>query len=163
MSDVPWAPRRRALVRVLPDGTWFEGIARVHEDGHVEGPVTDAHRANIWYNGDLDVFALDDDAETSMLPDQCPRCYAVEAHEDGCMVATNLARGVPEFWAPWAMWKDPAELPVGIRLFHLDPENPPNGGFYLCDVVAVIPGRASRLALVAIGPEGPTLAPWGKE
>lgn len=146
-QQVPWALGRRALVLDV-DGEWYDGTG-----------VRDGEEKR-WGQRFGNRWAMDG-APTALLPHQCPRCFEVGTHADGCMVAANLARGVPEFWAPWAMWKDPAELPVGIRLFHLDPENPPNGGFYLCDVVAVIPGRASRLALVAIGPEGPTLAPWG--
>jgi hypothetical protein len=77
---VPWAQGRKALVRWAASdhqgaGDWFEAVARMHEDGHVEGPVTDADRCRIWFSEDLDNFVPDDDADTRPLPDHCGTCF----------------------------------------------------------------------------------------
>jgi hypothetical protein len=47
----------------------------MHEDGHVEGPVTDTDRCRIWFSEDLDNFVPDDDADTHALPDHCGTCF----------------------------------------------------------------------------------------
>lgn len=82
MNDkrVPWAEGRRALVRWAASGDqratdWFEAVARMHEDGHVEGLVTDADRCRIWFSEDLDTFVSDDAADTRPLPDHCGTCF----------------------------------------------------------------------------------------
>ena len=172
MSEVPWAPGRKALVRWLPDGAWFEGVACVHEDGHVEGPVTDADRANIWHGGDLDVFAPDDEAETVPLPSQCPRCFAVGTHEDGCMVAANLARGVWAWLAPFVRQDPPGRVEEG-EVFQVYPHGltemidlsdfgaPPDWRVNGAEPYEDAPDT-NAIGWVVLGPNGPTLAPWGK-
>ncbi len=82
MSDrrVSWVEGRRALVRWAANGDakagdWFEAVARMHEDGHVEGPVTDADRCWMWFSEDLDHFVPDDDADTRPAPDHCGTCF----------------------------------------------------------------------------------------
>jgi len=91
------------------------------------------------------------------------------------MVAANLARGVPEFWAPWAMWVFPDEeaghaLYIGCggnieRLYVSEGD-----GVWLLDGEPVEPGTTMESLgsgydgqwLICLGPNGPTLAPWGK-
>ena len=150
---------RRALVR-LPGGEWRDAAGWEDFDHH------DAY-ARMWGLH----FACS--AETALLPSQCPRCFEVDAHADGCMVAANLVKGVPEFWAPWAMWAFPPEedgraLYVCIRdnverLPALEDE-----GTWLFDGLPVAPGTTMEELgdaygeqwLFALGPDGPTLAPW---
>lgn len=99
---------------------------------------------------------------------RCPRCYEVDDHADGCMVAVNLARGVPEFWAAWAIWTAPAKDAVdGVSLFWL-----PYHGYAIQPVdewddddwdmggEVASPGDATKRPMIALGPDGPTLAPW---
>lgn len=175
MSDVPWALGRRAMV--LTSRGWRE----------CEGMAAGRHRGWVWtcpsrnFIGEpstTEVFETTRDGErlpTTLLPDQCSRCYDVGAHADGCMVAANLARGVPEFWAPWVMWVFPDEeaghaLYIGCggnieRLYVSEGD-----GVWLLDGEPVEPGTTMESLgsgydgqwLICLGPNGPTLAPWGK-
>ena len=155
MSDVPWALGRRAMV--LTSRGWRE----------CEGMAAGRHRGWVWtcpsrnFIGEpstTEVFETTRDGErlpTTLLPDQCPRCYDVGAHADGCMVAANLARGVPEFWAPWVMWVTPPDgTHDGLHLYWVRGSKLNHG--------EVRNEGPTHVGLVAIGPNGPTLAPWGK-
>ena len=161
MSDVPWAPGRNALV--LTSRGWRGCV----------GMAAGRHRGWLWtcpsrdFMGEpstTEVFETTRDGEqlpTALLPDQCPRCYFVDGHEDGCMVAANMEKGVPAFFAPWVMWRYPSgNLENGLRLFLLDPENPLNGGNYVCDAKGWSGGKESRTGIVVLGPAGFTLSPW---
>ena len=104
---------------------------------------------------------LDGSRTTALLPSQCPRCFEVGTHVDGCMVAANLARGVPAFWAPWAMWVHPTQgdgwvlyrVGRGGRLYQQ--------GVGGTKAIERLQCMDSPAPLVALGPNGPTLAPWG--
>lgn len=106
--DVPWAPGQRALVRSRdtgPDGTgWFEAEAREHQDGHVEGPVTDAHRCRIWYGDGSDLFVVDEDAETALLPGQCSQGRASTATKTPDRLAGERPDSLPEPPQGWGRW-----------------------------------------------------------
>lgn len=160
MSDVPWARHRRALVLdICHTGRWVECVGVDTDDGEPAWEATglddDGEPQGEWWIGTL--------GPTSPLPGQCPRCYFVDGHEDGCMVAANIARGVPAFWAPWAMWEMPAgRLSCETSLIVIDRACPPRraSGFTDWDHR---PGAENGVAVVALSFDGPTLAPWGKE
>lgn len=115
----------------------------------------------------------------AILPGQCRECYEVDTHTSDCArgerIAENLARGVPAFWAEWAMWALPSGDPGTCAVFELRSyeDGTPRvigvlrrdwrglgewgGGEFSC----APDGCASTFPLIALGPEGPTLAPWG--
>lgn len=174
--SVPWAPGRRALVRYAGSdkdaralfGHWVAMEAFQRKDGQ-----------RVWFcPGEQ---WPDEIVETHTHPDACPRCYAVDTHAPGCMVAANLARGIPSFWAPFAMWEPPpGDAGAHVKVCLLDGVVPVemrqvvNGSAYQWMCYRLIgemlheddthtyalpePGSA----FVALGPDGPTLAPWGK-
>ena len=171
---VPWAERRRALVRCPFRGRWLEAVGRV-ADGE-----------EVW-----ETYTLDDDGEpisdvwvsdgapTALLPGQHPCCFEDGPHAPDCergkRIETNLARGVPAFWAEWAMWALPSGDPGTCAVFELRSyeDGTPRvigvlrrdwrglgewgGGEFSC----APDGCASTSPLIALGPDGPTLAPWG--
>lgn len=155
MSDkqVPWAPGRRALVRCPHTERWHEAVARMEDERVWEISGLDD-------NGDPDgQWWVDEGVETSLLPGQCLRCFHVDTHASWCMVAANMTRGVPAFWAPWAMWTVPDEVPETVEVYALHQNKR----------LRLVHRHESGLAwldlghpLVALGPEGPTLAPWEK-
>lgn len=105
--DVPWAEGRRALVRDALLGRLLECVAAVDDDGR---EVWLAPSIDDCGEPDLASWWIDaEGAPTALLPGQCPECYEVGEHADGCRVAVNLAAGVPEFWAQWAHFEDPAQ------------------------------------------------------
>ena len=158
MSDhkVPWAPGRYAMVRSYD--VWVECVgvpAGEHYD--MMGNRSDA---------DLWVSVSDDSArgatiDAYALPGQCPRCYELEGHADGCMVAANLARGVPAFWAPWAMQSMPSMRGVDplIQLFVVHPSCSVRRASAFVDWDHS-EGADNGVPIVALGFDGPTLAPW---
>jgi hypothetical protein len=93
------------------------------------------------------------------------------------MVSANLARGVPEFWAPWVMpVAPPVEVGSAVYMFRGDgalialdrTDDPkkawlfrPRLGSWLILPGKTPPGELHR-GFVALGPDGPTLAPWSK-
>ena len=153
MGDVPWARHRRALVLdVCHARQWVECVGVDTDDGE---PAWEA-------------FGLDECGDvipdrwlgtlcpTALLPDQCPRCYGTgDTHASGCMVSANLARGVPEFWAPWVMWVTPPDgTHDGLHLYWVRGSK--------LNHAEVRNEGPTHVGLVALGPNGPTLAPWGK-
>jgi len=100
------------------------------------------------------------EGEVATLPNQHACCFALGDHAAGCergkRIAENLARGVIPYWAPWAMWEDPpnrrgsscSDCSVG----RLHPD-----GYIDFDHAA----NSNDLPFVALGPNGPTLSPWG--
>lgn len=147
-QQVPWALGRRALVR-LPGAEWRDAAGWEDFDHH------DAY-ARMWGIH----FALS--AETALLPDQCPRCFEVSTHAPGCMVAANLARGVPVFWAPWAMWMMPRRLPVGFSLIVIHEACSPRRVTEFADWNHSEGAENGGSAVVCLGFDGPTLEPWSK-
>ena len=175
MSDVPWALGRRAMV--LTSRGWRE----------CEGMAAGRHRGWVWtcpsrnFIGEpstTEVFETTRDGEqlpTTLLPDQGPRCYDVGAHADGCMVAANLARGVSAFFAPWVMETPPTAPNASLCYGLLRNGQAIELQWYSRNGVppAVWEGweTPNRLdaeeiddivGYFALGPNGPTLAPWGK-
>ena len=187
MSDrqVPWALGRRALIRwrIDPAGDgghvsgWRVAIGVLedlnievgrHEpiwvldpsndvDPPPEGCVVEYQRL-----GGMERIPDRMVIATALVPGQCPRCLeSTRPHAPGCMVAANMEKGVPAFFAPWVMWRYPSgNLENGLRLFLLDPENPLNGGNYVCDAKGWSGGKESRTGIVVLGPAGFTLSPW---
>ena len=103
---------------------------------------------------------------------RCLRCKEIGGHTDYCMVAENLARGVPEFWAPWAMWTFPdvTDHVVLLDLICMSDGYEAHGDVWSNTDVGIYAGETidsmRRLGLyetgpiVALGPNGPTLEPW---
>ncbi len=160
MSDrqVPCEPGRRVLIR--PCGQWLEAVGVA--DGHI-APNGDKWRAGwvvvsragtstatTWYPPGA--------GPTAPLPDECPRCGWLGCHEEGCMVAANLARGVPAFWAPFAMWTHPAPGCEYVQLHRIV------GDGMVSETVIIMKWMTTGrdVFFVALGPNGPTLSPWGK-
>lgn len=147
MSEVPWAPGRRALI--LTSWGWREGFGRA--------PRGNEHACWVVPNDDGEARVWVKTAQTAFLPLQCPHCFEVVNHQSGCMVAANLARGVPAFWAPFAMWTHPApgceyvQLPLVV------------GDGVVSETVVIMKWMTTghNVFFVALGPNGPTLAPWG--
>lgn len=156
MSEVPWARGRRALVLdVCHTRQWVECVGVDTDDGE---PAWEA--SGLDECGDVipDRW-LGTLCPTALLPDQCPRCYATGngEHAPGCMVAANLARGVSAFFAPWAMWTHPAPGCEYVQL-HLVV-----GDGMVSETVIIMKWMTTGrdVFFVALGPNGPTLAPWG--
>ncbi len=174
-QQVPWALGRRALIRwrIDPAGDgghvsgWHVAIG-VLEDLNMEvgrhDPLWVLDPSNevdpppeecvVEYRrlggmeriGDRHVIA------TALVPGQCPRCFeSTRPHAPGCMVVANLARGVPAFWAPWAMWEPHVHVPPNVRFHYVRLWNTDGTE---CN--------ADELPSVALGPSGPTLSPWGQ-
>lgn len=98
--DVPWADGRRALA--LIDGEWVEVVGDTEDSGNLW--------CNAWRSVSCDAWVPHGGgSRTAFIPNQCPVCFKVNGHADGCRVAVNLAAGVPEFWAQWAHFEDPAQ------------------------------------------------------
>ena len=147
-QEVPWAEGRRALIRPLPTMGWEEARAEVSFTGE-----------HVWVEvRPRDALAWADSVPRAPVPNQNPCCFEVEAHTPNCArgkrIAENLARGVPAFWAEWAMWGDlPMLVAAAYRLHRLDAA----GALYEVDHE----GFRAPGPLIALGPDGPTLAPWG--
>lgn len=162
---VPWAEGRRALVYERATGQWVSAVGMGPDE---ELPDGERPGWESWFRETDEEPGVDrgrgweclwhHETRTRLLPNQCPRCYEVGGHADGCMVLENLARGVPAFWAPWVMWTHPsAEGCLGLVLVL----NMVTGALVHVTFVGVEPGASSSAPLVALGPDGPTLAPWG--
>ena len=163
MSNVPWAPGRRALVWFPNSGMWRECC----------GDTIGSNEVWVSLDGENAVSARLDGVKTALLPNQCPRCFEVGTHADGCMVATNLARGMSAFWAPWVMETPPPVHVGGASVFqvHADRLEPMSNGvnpgwepkwFVMGRPFADDNPDPNALGWLVLGPEGPTLAPWGK-
>ena len=139
-QQVPWAPGRKALV--MTEWGWRAGFGRKSRGAEPDFWIVpeDGASGATW---ERRISATG--RATASLPDQCPRCLDVGTHADGCMVAANVARGVPEFWAPWVM-ESPPPSSEGVTVF---------------DVRALGVPHLTCRGFVALGPEGPTLKPWG--
>jgi hypothetical protein len=115
--------------------------------------------------------------ERGLVPGHCPRCFeSTRPHADGCMVAANLARGVPEFWAPWVMETPPTRLGVMLCYGLLRNGQAIELQWYSRNGVPPTvwegwetPNRLDAeeiddiVGYFALNADGPTLAPWGKE
>lgn len=180
-QTVPWALKRKALVYFEQTQDWqpaegvphyFDNPKNPDESDYVpggEGWECTEYSYNAEKRGPEHVLRL---------PGQCVRCYSVDDHEVGCMVAENLAKGVPEFWAPWAMETLPPNAPEfkyskrEWLLFELvDGQILPwmqmgsswNDwrGNYPEDLK---PGEGIVGShWVVVGPDGPTLEPWATD
>lgn len=169
---VPWAPGRRALVFFEGDGHWREarggtilpnGEAMQHWLWEADAAMLLDDGRSMASGGDNVWDAVLATARTALLPDQCPVCYEVGGHADGCMAVDNLARGVKPWLAPYVQpgppppeWGDRVEVYVvfhhGLeQVFHTD-------GWH---TEAGEPPEPTALGWICIGPNGPTLAPWG--
>lgn len=174
--SVPWARGRRALVLdVCHTRQWVECIGVDTDDGE---PAWEA--SGLDECGDVipDRW-LGTLCPTELLPDQCPKCYATGngEHAPGCMVAANLARGVPAFFAPWVMetapegrWfeRDGQYHDIILHVAGADGALSPIGwdghhGVWFLGQHAPRPGSGPlpySWGFVALGPLGPTLSPW---
>lgn len=170
---IPWKQGRRALVWDAYNEVWVEAVGR-SDLRYVDG-------AKGWLccpvNDEVLGFEVPaDSTDVRLLPNQCPRCFEVDDHADGCMVAANLARGVPAFWAPWAMEAPPEHdrWDAGVyafagALYPMEMETyrtwwEPNS-YETRWAVAGGSGVAVEECAdwwVALGPDGPTLEPWGQ-
>lgn len=156
---IPWKQGRRALVWDAYNEVWVEAVGR-SDLRYVDG-------AKGWLccpvNDEVLGFEVPaDSTDVRLLPNQCPRCFEVDDHEQGCMVDANLARGVPAFWAPWAM-VDPVPPSVWTRFNGLGLYGLKHGAGQdplACTLVTRIGDPCD--SWVAIGPDGPTLEPWGQ-
>lgn len=141
--EVPWAEGRRALVLCDMSERWHEAVGVLDTYGGLTrkawlccgpDPDLDAHE---WF--------VDEGAKTALLLNQCPECFEVEEHADGCIVAANIALGVPEFWARWARSGAPPVKGVNAMQGHV---------YALAGLVHTALGRGC-LAEVQYGLHGP--------
>ena len=168
-QEVPWAEGRRALIRPLPTMGWEEARAEVSSTGE-----------HVWVEvRPRDALAWADSVPRAPVPGQHTCCFEVGDHAHDCArgkrIEENLALGVPAFWAEWAMWVFPPPSAVrgtlllffsiwssgcleATRPGHIGWPDIEDGDAWLW--ANGTPGNCGR-PLIALGPEGPTLAPWG--
>lgn len=162
MQQVPWAEGRRALVLdVAHTGRWMECVGVLDDDGacwEAAGLDDDGDAQGEWY---ISTFR-----PTNILPGQCSHCFEVNAHSGGCPVAANIARGVPAWMAPFVREEAPVYREAD-SLFTVSRD-----GFLIPGCWTERDGEAATwvtrgghvvLGWLALGPDGPTLEPWGGE
>lgn len=176
MADqrIPCTPRRRCLARRNEGGKWFEAIG-------VEHKGFSGHRSPRWLDDACN--ALSEGAVvTALLPGQCASCYEVDRHVEGCAesrglspeeVAENIRLGVWPWLAPFVMADAPPKTDLEVDVFQVyphgldamidvsNPGRPADWRVNASDPDDDLPGQFA-LGWVALGPEGPTLAPWGR-
>ncbi len=150
-AKVPWKSGRRTLAS--EGHGWQSVIGDVDEGGH---PIWRGY-----FGAVLD--ADDPGVSTTLLRTQCPRCFAVDGHVPGCMVAANLARRIKPAWAPWAMWTMPKRLPVGYSLIVVNEACSPRRVTEFADWDHAEGAENDGIAVVCMGFDGLTLEPWGLE
>lgn len=200
MGDVPWALGRRAMIRwrIDPAGNGGRVSGWRVAIGVLEDLAVEVGRAEpLWVldpSNDVDpepescvveyrqlssMERIPDRlvVERGLVPGQCPRCFeSTRPHADGCMVAANLARGVPAFWTPWVMLVAPS-VGTGFALYMLrtdgalvwlDRAESADAWILRARLAGLLthPGERAPNALhvgfVALSSDGPTLAPWSK-
>ena len=180
-NGVPWAEGRRALVHHNTfDGHGPRWVSAVGITRSVFAHNAKWPSCALWaLVGRPDDFEWASDAVTILEPGQCRECYEIDAHTETCArgkrIADNRARGVPAFWAEWAMDEAPPPrydvrllaLYMGSPfrvLFPFDGVSDQRGGWSapVDGSVPVYEGqRVIGWSFVAVGYDGFTLAPWG--
>lgn len=180
-QEVPWAEGLEAVGRIaaaLRHLRIAAEMARVSEEGaRVELGII-AKRPDgggrITATFQTDGFLADLDAMVAR--EKCRECFKVGAHAPDCArgkrIAENLARGVWPWLVPFVMPDPPPKTDLEVDVFQVYPQgldamidvsnpgHPADWRVNASDPDDDLPGQFA-LGWVALGPEGPTLAPWG--
>lgn len=164
-QEVPWAEGRRAWVMDV-DERLLEGVGERHPNTGEAG----------WRCGVIWLKHLAF-SPARLLPGQCPDCFEVGTHAPDCArgkrIAENLAKRVWAWIAPFVMQSPPTDDVAEVEVFQVyrhglsQMVNLANLGDkpdWRCN--GVDSGEDDRpdpcaVGWVALGPEGPTCAPWG--
>lgn len=174
-QEVPFKVGRRALV--LFGDVWAEAIGvidtMVSDWGEAEHEVWRSVPASGYYVTTASV----EDTEARRLPGQCPECFEVGTHAPDCArgkrIAENLALGAPPALAPFLMDAPPRLVLPGSGCNFYAVNMKTWALFYMVsyregavwrsvDGETFVGGTSDDDAMfIALGPDGPTLAPWG--
>lgn len=116
-QEVPWGSDGRYALVTYDESIWqvmraqltpVMGTDLEPSEGAPEGCAmlwVSEENPDDWWEDE----GVDGGVRTALLPGQCPECFGIGEHGDGCRIAENLRRGVPEFWARWAHFEAPAQ------------------------------------------------------
>lgn len=172
IQAVPWAEGRRALVRYVggdgDNSPWVEAVGLLSVGSWAVLDDEGKTDARLMWDGPGRDGAPARTLEIAMVPGQCRECYEVDTHAPDCArgqrIEVNLARGMPAFWAEWAVDRAPESEPdAPVVVFSIGPDGSLWGVYWTDDGVAEYGEELHAPPFIAIGPDGPTLAPWGIE